>query len=294
MKRFSEERVKRWEDMSDAITNMYLKIIKYEQHNDVNEEYKAIIELMPTALRLEKDIFHEIGINKDNYKLLERRFNISDEDVTDANDGDEVKLSMLRKHNYFTSMLNFQYGLASSANEIYSELYHSQITVNFIKMLERYCNEIDDEDVKNFLIYIKYLLISTVPIYESDYFLLGQKTLPTRDILATFPPIHGYTEETIHYHVVESLKKHLSDEIQIIAEINNMILPYYKRAIYKNLALNKARLISLNKKDFILSMQDEINKHLRRNDFYSDINVLIDDMFEDALTLVNETKEKRL
>lgn len=315
MGKTSIEKVKDWEALSEAVAKIYLKIIDCEKRGDLGKEYKDLLYILPTALRFEKQRFLEMGLCETNYQSLKKHFDISSAEVVDVTDGYDANFPLFRKHNYFTSMLNLYYGgfyriretrgiqdfvnnqneLRTLQNEIFTEHYHTQVTVNFIQMLESYINCTEDEDVRNYLIYIKYLMIATVPKYEEDYVLFGEKLLPIRDILKTFPVTDGYTEEEIKILTEQSLRKDLISELSTMIQINNFIFPYYKRTIYKELALNKARLISLNNEEFINSIKDEITKQMRvDNDFYTEINKLVREMFDDAKRILSEGQIKKV
>lgn len=314
MKKIDEEKIKSWEELNTVISKMYLKLVELEKENNKGEEYNTILYLLPTALRLEKKRFLDMGLNKSNYKELEKRFNITDEELTDVTDGKDSLFSKLRANNYFTSMLNFHYDRFWEAceniglfeyinsynekenlqNQKYAELYQSELTVNFIPMLDEYIESVDDEDVRNYLIYIKYLMIGTITKYESDYALLGCHTLPTRNMLTVFPTVEGYSKDEIDMLVKTSLKKDFLNEIEMLSKMNNFILPYHKRVIYKELALNKARLISQCSEEFINEMKEEVDKFLKRGEpFYKDINSLIIELFDDAYSIIKKDQTKK-
>lgn len=315
MKKTDEEKIESWIKMSDAVIDIYLKITEFEASNTFDDEYKSLLYLLPTAIRIEQKNFNEIGLNSKNYKQLQIRFDISNEDISDITNGNSKKLANLRRHNYLTSIINFKYngfykqketyGLVDLINnenekttiqrEMFAENYHTELSVNFINMLERYINEVDDEDTRNYLIYLKYMTISTVPRYERDYILFGIKTLPIRDIHKVFPQTWGFSEEEIQYSVKENLKEDFLIEVNSLLQLNNFILPHYKRELYKELALNKARLISLNSKDFIEELKREIEKLMKQNDnFYAEINHLLKSMFDDALELIGNKPQKKV
>lgn len=314
MGKINEDKIKSWEELSHSIVGIYLKLIEFERKNDLGDNYKNLLYLLPTALRLEKEKFLNMGLNESNYRQLSIRFNISDITVTEATEGNNEAFSKMRKNNYFTSMLNFTYNgfyklkqtfgiqsfvenkneLSRIQDEIFSEIYHTQVTVNYVQMIKSYIDTVEDDDVRDYLIYLKYLMIGTVPQYEEDFALFGGKILPTREIISTFPMIDGYTENDIKTLVENSLKRDILEELEIMSRINNFIFPYHLKLVYKELALNKARLISLNSESFINSIQTEIDKILLKgNSFYSEINRLILDIFDEARDFIKTQDKKK-
>ncbi len=106
---------------------------------------------------------------------------------------------------------------------------------------------------------------------------------------SSFPVTEGYSESEINALVKHSLKSGLEDDIRTLGDMNNLIFPYYAKKIYRMLALNKARLISLKDLSFIEEIERSTNEYIHEGDsFYSLVNDCLNSMFKDAKEIIKE------
>lgn len=172
----------------------------------------------------------------------------------------------------------------------YADAFLNNVTFNFIAMIQKYINEIDDGRIRNYLIYLKYALISTSPTYEKAFLELKGQILPTININNNFPTIEGFTDKSIddlnRYNLKTAFK---SDLVQAFCIDNDIIDDYSeKKLLYRILSLNKARLISLRDDEYIKEIEKEIEEIRPTNPEYSRVNTLVDEMFKDAHELVKK------
>lgn len=310
MDKILESKFKDWSSLSESISKIYLKIIEHEQQHIFDKEYEELLYILPTALRLEKKNFLNMELEASTVATISPLVDISTDKIADLEEGETSLLSLLRKYNYVSHYITFFYNdfyeentnaydifskiidethKRNVQNKKYQENFYNSVNTNYIQMLEKYIAETDDEDVRNYLIYIKYMVICTTPRYEENYWLFGRKTLPTVDMTSSFPETDGYSDVEINELVKHSLKSGLEDDIRTLAEMNNLIFPYYSRKIYRMLALNKARLISLRDLTFIEEVENAVSEYINKNDsFYDQITSCLNDMFKDAKEIIKK------
>ena len=310
MDKVLESKFEEWSSLSESISKIYLKIIEHEEQHNYDKEYEELLYLLPTALRLEKKCFLEMPLDSASAAKLRAKIDINMEQIDDLINGEEDLLSLLRKHNYLDCLVTFLYNdfheketlhtdffsqiinetqKINMQNKKYQENFYTSVNTNFIQMLEKYITEIDDEDVKSYLRYVKYIIICTTPKYEENYWLFGHIALPTIDMSSSFPVTEGYSESEINALVKHSLKSGLEDDIRTLGDMNNLIFPYYAKKIYRMLALNKARLISLKDLSFIEEIERSTNEYIHEGDsFYSLVNDCLNSMFKDAKEIIKE------
>lgn len=302
------DKIDEWRNLNRSVVEIYLKIIEYEQLNNLGKEYENLRQLLPYSVNLEKRLFNEIGINKNNHRYVENELQISRNEMDLIVSGLHYNLNLLRAtslyqqarifdhHCFIEERASFSIWDIKDSEEdkeklqklIYEKDYTNQLIINYIQMINKYISEVDDEFAKNYLTYLKYMTISTTPQYETAYLDFRMNDLPTVDLVKTFPNTSGYDQQTIDNLARNKLKNDIVNELSFLLEMNNFIYPYNKRTVYRTLALNKARLISLKDKSFIDVVGKEISDLLKQDEYFSIINKLIGDMFFDAYEIIKK------
>lgn len=310
MEKNLQERINRWIEFSKSIRDMYLSIIKHEQESIYDKEYDNLIYLMPAAIEIEKKIISELNISEINWRKIKMVIDCPDDYLERIVEGQSNSFEILRRSNILDDILLHQYNnffsesqpnnifevIASTnyRNELnnlkYADAFLKNVANNFIAMIQKYINEVDDEKIRNYLIYLKYALICTTPSYESTFFELKCQVLPTININTNYPFIEGFNEETIYdlnrYNLKDAFE---SDLVQAFCIDNEIIKDYNeKKLLYRILALNKARLISLRDDAFVKELEQTVDDIRPINPDYSQVNALVDEMFKDAHELAQK------
>ncbi len=310
MEKHLREKINRWIDFSEAIKKIYLKIINYEQRNYFGEGYQNLIYLLSVAFDIEDKIIEEININQDNWRQIKTIIDCQDDFIEQITEEKTNAFDVLRRSNTLDDILLYVHNnfyseqtitnifelvaLTNYRDELnnlkYADVFLKHVTVNFIAMIQKYINEVDDEEIRNYLIYLKYAIISTTPGYEKSFTELLGQTLPTININTDFPSIEGFSEEGIDELNRYNLKNAIgSDLVQAFCIDNNLINESSeKKLLYRILALNKARLISLRDDSFVTELEEIINDIRPTNPDYSIVNTLVDEMFKDAHELAKK------
>lgn len=217
MEKHLREKINRWIDFSEAIKKIYLKIINYEQRNYFGEGYQNLIYLLSVAFDIEDKIIEEININQDNWRQIKTIIDCQDDFIEQITEEKTNAFDVLRRSNTLDDILLYVHNnfyseqtitnifelvaLTNYRDELnnlkYADVFLKHVTVNFIAMIQKYINEVDDEEIRNYLIYLKYAIISTTPGYEKSFAELLGQTLPTININTNFPSIEGFSEEGI-------------------------------------------------------------------------------------------------
>lgn len=310
MEKSLRDKINRWIEFSSSIKNMYLNIIKHEQEGVFDQEYDNLIYLIPAALEIEKKIIADLNINYSNWREIKTVIDCPDDYLKKIVEEQSNSFEILRRSNILDNILLYQYNnffseseptnifeLISNTNyrdELnnlkYADIFLRNVTFNFIAMIQKYINEVDDEEVRNYLIYLKYALICTTPNYETSFFELKGQTLPTININVDYPDIEGFNDKAIddlnRYNLKEAFE---SDLVQAFCIDNNIIDNISeKKLLYRILSLNKARLISLRDDEYIKEIEKSIDEIRPINPEYSRVNALVDEMFKDAHELVKK------
>lgn len=303
-------KINRWIEFSESIKKMYLCLIEHEQSDNFDKEYYNLLYLMPKAIEIEKKITDDLNINASNWRMIKTVIDCPDDYLEKILEEKSNSFEILRRSNILDNILLYRHNnfffdkeptnifeLINNTNyrdELnnlkYADIFLNHVTINFIAIIQKYINETDDQEIKNYLIYLKYALISTTPSYEITFFELKGQPLPTININTNYPDIEGYNTEAIddinRYNLREAFK---SDLVQAFCIDNNIIDNLAeKKLLYRILALNKARLISLRDDEFISTLEKAIDEIRPINPDYSHVNNLIDSMFKDAHELVKK------
>lgn len=303
--------IDRWIKLSTAIKKMYLKIITLEQQNlKESDEYKNLIDLLPTAVRIENSIINEIFFTKDNYEEIKE---IIDENIEQiqinmlngncqelenlrrSNKLDEILLSynnffeLHQTNSYIEAIKMLEYEEQLS-NFKYVNEFLNRLTINHIAIIERWISKIDDKKLLNYLIALKYQTICITPKYENIFVFFNCKTHPPININQGLLEIDSMTIDIIRELNEYNLRNGFKEDLMELLCLNNNIIDdeYNQQLLYRLLTLNEARLISLNDISFIQSIYNEIIGLYPDNEEYSKIIELIDKMFDDAIEYIKE------
>lgn len=310
MKKELKEKIDRWIEFSESIRKIYLKIIKHEQDNNYDQEYNDLLYLLQTAITMEKKIIDDIKIDEKNWREIKAIIDCPNDYFEKILVEKENSFEILRRSNILDDILLYKYNNFFSKklptnifefiantnyhdelnNLKYADVFLKNVTTNFIAMIQKYINEVQDVEVRNYLIYLKYGIICTSPTYESAFLELNGQILPTININTNFPDIDGFTKEGIdglnHYNIKEAIE---SDLVQAFS-LDDILLdePIELKLLYRILALSKAHLISFKDDSFISELEASIDEIRPINSDYSRVNALVNEMFKDAHEIVKQ------
>ena len=307
------DKTEEWLEFSKSVTNIYLKIIEHEQQGDKNsDEYQSLFYILPTAVDIEKTKLTNI-LTKENYQNILKNVDKASNIFTDVMNEEKEFLPIVRAYNQLMSTYYFTYNgffeektaknpidLINNTvrknklgNAKYEEYFFTILAINCIQIITRHLDSIEDNDIKNYLIYLKYVIITITPLYERR-FLLTDGVLPLRNMITSFPSIEGYEESQIKELLIYSLESLLLEDMKRILKLNNDNIKYVRKEITLTLITNKARLLSNPDLDFIESLEKQTYDMMNDSDSSCDrIKNLIKEMFKDTKLIINEEEAKK-
>lgn len=301
-----------------AIKNMYLKLadLEYEGKTDT-EEYQNIFSLLENARKIEKDKFARIFINQDAYERMTKYFS-KDNEKTDIlrllENQDYIEGIRLKNTLGFIAMQNNAFITEKDLqispykeelkegliNRKYRDAYEAVISRNTIYIVSEDIKKMPDDELRKYFIYLKYFNIYISPADEF-YFLenLG-KINPPISMKFNKYKVPEYTEEEYENCCRDNLTHDIVDDITYLFEGDDELFRTYpyKLELCRILSFNKARLISLEDKSFIILIKKTIDNLISEVKEYQSskkygLRRLIDQMIIESLEILDTIEEKR-
>ena len=308
MEKQVEERIQEWAEMAKVISDLYIKIISLEQKGKLDETYYSLKSLLPKAIEMEQKKFASIDINYHNVNAIRVKINKTPDYETDVLYGilqrfDEIRMrnkfeqSVLYDHDGFASnsvsIMQFLTELASDpyrhdmiTEQKYSYEVFNRVKNNQVAIIQRIINNLNKRTTIDYLIYLKYQLIATIPRYEQAYLTFHQNLLPITDIMVDFPELPTFDKKRLKEQIRVDVEAAILKNINTMVKIDDFSIENYNNCIYYSLSLSIAQLVSINDLEYIDRVEKEIESLLPTGVFYTQIRKLIETAFEDAKELV--------
>ncbi|MCH5167074.1 MAG: hypothetical protein J1F35_04190 [Erysipelotrichales bacterium] len=314
MEKVLTDKIEKWKEASNTVTEMYIKLIGHEQDDNLDEEYEAIKYLLSKAIEFENKAFDDMNITPANFDETRRMIAIDHQYELEVEQGNIIDIGEVRRSRFFynniLSLSNYETGseiaeaikrmLAGIFDSIYStSVYESvlegRIRLNQISIIEDLIKTIKEEKLKLYLIYLKYFYISTNPLCEDTWMGYRQKILPTINILTNFPTLPTIDELSLLTRAKLDIIREIQNRVSEISDINDFEMNSLTNGFYIVTIRIKALLVSFQDISFINYVETIVDEQLKDSIIYTQIKIYIKNIFEEARELVKKelNRQKR-
>lgn len=306
------EKIKSWVKMSDSVSKIYMELVTLEQNGQINHEFWTLKDLLPKAVELEKNRFAEIGITEKNMYEICKAIEITDpnyEDYVEA--GNILEFAILRRNKTFATHILYNFSAtAESINKSVGDTkdhedivakaarkkYDVEIDVR-LRMIQtfiinRYIKSIEDERIKDYLIYLKYLIFATNPGCEKCWFENHQLVLPPINILHNFPKIPYLSETFADNQARLDITNGVKNNVEKMSDIDNFAIKSAFNGLFYLLTQLEAELIAMRDLQFIKDLEDYTKQVVPDGIYYTEIKRYIESAFYDAKSLLRGQTKK--
>lgn len=307
------ERIKNWVSMSDSVAKIYMKLVTLEQDGKINDEFWSLKDLLPKAVELESTSFVEIGVNGKNIYDVCKVIEISDPDYEAAVEGGNIlEFANLRRNKFFAAHVLYKFDATAESikksvtdgkdhkgivTKAAHKKYDTEIDVRLrliqAYIIDRYIKSIENERIKNYLIYLKYLIFATNPGCEKHWFENHQLVLPPIDILHNFPVFPYLSESYAENHARLDLTNGIYNNIERISQIDNFDIKAPRNGLFYILTQLEAELIAMRDMQYIKDLEDYTERVIPEGIFYTEIKRYILSVFDDAKVLVRGSLQNK-
>ena len=304
--------IKKWISLSDSVAKIYMELITLEQNGRKDEEFATLKDLLPKAVELEKNSFDEIGITEKNIYDICKVIEIPDPDYEpNVEAGNILAFGPLRRNRIFaTHVLQKFNATAESIKKSVREgkdheglvaqaarkKYDIEIDVRMRNIqtyiINRYIKSIDNKRIKDYLIYLKYLIFATNPGCEKCWFENHQLVLPPINILYNFPRIPCLSDTFPTNQTKLDITNGVKNNIERIVYTDNFAIKSPLNGLFYLLTQLEAELIAMQDLQFLKDLEDYTEPIFPDGIFYTEIKRYIGSVFNDAKVLLRgETKK---
>ena len=301
-----------------AIKKMYIKLadLEFEEKTDT-EEYQTIFSLLESARRIENSKFAKIIIDQSAYERM-MGFFTKDNDKTDIcqllENQDYIEgirlnniLSMIAmQNNAFINEDDLKYSpnweelKEEIINRKYRDAYEATIARNTIFTVSDDIKKMPDDELKKYFIYLKYLNIYISPPNEYDFIKNAGRINPPININFNKYQVPEYTDEEYDSTNRDNLTNDIIDDLAYILGGDDIIFETYpyNLELQRMLSFNKARLITLQDRSFVILIKKTIERLISEDEEYQEaetekLSKAIDQMFIESLEIIDKIEEKR-
>ena len=301
-----------------AIKKMYLKLadLEYDGKTD-SEEYQTIFSLLENARKIEEGKFANIYIDENAYERMKGFFTkdhnntdilrlLENQDFIEGIRLNNIISIIAMQNNFFIKDEDLKHSSHKEeleeevANRKYRDAYESAITRNTIFIVAEDIKKMTDDEVRKYFIYLKYLNIYISPSNEYDFLKNAGKVNPPLNIKHNKYQVPEYDDEEYDSCNRDNLTNVIVEDLVYILGGDDQIFGTYpyKLELQRMLSYNKARLITLQDKSFIILIKKTIDQLISEDEDYQkaeteELSKAIDQMFIESLEILDKIEEKR-
>ncbi|MDE5630614.1 MAG: hypothetical protein K2I70_03340, partial [Bacilli bacterium] len=182
----------------------------------------------------------------------------------------------------------------------YLNSYDYGVIRNTLFILSEEIKKMPDNELRKYFIYLKYLNVFIYPQIEIFFINNGCSIKSPININKNRYQVHEYTEEEYERCNRDNLIDNIINDIEYLLEGNDEDWKKYPYRLdfYRILALNKARLISVQDKSFINLIKMTTDYLIQDEEEYrvpekEEIRLKINQMFIESLELLDTIENKR-
>lgn len=301
-----------------AIKKMYLKLadLEFEEKKE-SEEYQSFLELLESVERIEKKKFSNIYIDANAYDRMLAYFTkdnektdilnlIENQDYIEGIRLNNILSIIALQNNAFLTEEDLNsplYGETLKEEFIsrkYRDAYEECISRNSIFTIDNDIKKMPDGESKKYFIYLKYFNIYISPTYEIAFLKSSGNVLPAININHNKNQVPEYSNEEFDSCNRENLSNNIIEDLEYLLEGDDELFKYSpeRLELARILSLNKARLITLQDRSFIITIKKTFDNIISEDDEYQErekdgIRKSIEQMFTESLELIDMIEEKR-